>query len=353
MGNGAEPLRFAVWGGRRYPKALLRVPFLFVTREKSHSERKRRRKEVFFPSCVPEDAVKRFNTFACLSEGGENDNEFSLPGVCSSRVPVLKTPFSEPEWQDPEFLRKVRGFEGMLRVRKSLEGAGGCASGWLAAENDSGGPQVKPVSGTNKGDVGFSRASSARRAGWSAAENDSEGQQVKPASGANKCDVGFSRASSARRGAGENAPEGHLSARETAHASAGESKGAIELHEVKESVLVTFAATTTAGDRGLLEKSESEFSKNVAECAASSGRSCSAHATAGESDGTIGFCHLSEIEFPSFECIWVCCCCCMCTFACCAWSVCCCFLISISSCARFFIFCRVCCCCTCALHTHA
>ena len=25
------------------------------------------------------------------------------PGVCSSRFPVLKTPFSEPEWQDPEF----------------------------------------------------------------------------------------------------------------------------------------------------------------------------------------------------------------------------------------------------------
>ena len=61
------------------------------------------------------------------------------PGVCLSRVPVLITPFSEPEWQDPEFLRKVRGLEGMLRVRKSLEGDGGCASGWSAAENDSGG----------------------------------------------------------------------------------------------------------------------------------------------------------------------------------------------------------------------
>ena len=139
----------------------------------------------------------------------------------------------------------------MLRVRKSLDGAGGCASGWLAAENDSGGQQVKPVSGTNKDDVGFSRASSARRgAGWSAAENDSEDQQVKLA-------------------------------------SAGESKGTIELHEVKESV------TSTTGDRGLLDKFESEFSKNLAECAASSRRSCSAHATAGESDGTIGFCRLS------------------------------------------------------------
>ena len=67
---------------------------------------------------------------------------------------------------------------------------------------------------------------------------------------------------------------------------------------------MTCPTTTTAGDRGthgLLEKSESDFSKNLAECAASSGRSCSAHATAGESDGTIGFSRLSELEFPSLN----------------------------------------------------
>ena len=62
---------------------------------------------------------------------------------------------------------------------------------------------MKPVAGTNMGDVGFSCASTTRRdAGWSAAGNDSEGQQVVLASGTNKYTVGFSRASSARRGAG-------------------------------------------------------------------------------------------------------------------------------------------------------
>ena len=70
-----------------------------------------------------------------------------------------------------------------------------------------------------------------------------------------KRDVGLLRASSAGRGAGENAFEVHKSdfsgnetALETAHASAGESKGIIELHEVKESVLLKSATTTTAGD---------------------------------------------------------------------------------------------------------
>ena len=96
----------------------------------SHCERKGKGegKKSFSHRAFPEDAVKCFNTFACLSKDGENDTEFSLPGF-SSRVPVLKTPFSKPEWQDPEFLRKVRGLEGMLRVRKSLERADGCASG--------------------------------------------------------------------------------------------------------------------------------------------------------------------------------------------------------------------------------
>ena len=117
----------------------------------------------------------------------------------------------------------------MLRVRKSLEGAGGCASGQHS---------------------GHSSIS-----GWSAAENESGGQQAKNASVTNKRDVGLLRASSAGRGAGENALEVHKSvfsgnetALETAHASAGESKGIIELHEVKESVLLKSATTTTAGD---------------------------------------------------------------------------------------------------------
>ena len=118
MGNGVEPLRFAIRSGRRYSKLLLRVPLL----------------------------------------SGKKDKV----------VPVLKTPFSEPEWQDPEFLRKVRGLEGMLRVCKSLEGTGGCASsisGWSAAENVSGGQLGKPASGTMR------------------RENVSGGQLGKPASG--------------------------------------------------------------------------------------------------------------------------------------------------------------------------
>ena len=141
------------------------------------------------------------------------------------------------------------------------------------------------------------------------AENESGGQQAKNASVTNK--RGLLRASSARRGAGENALEVHKSdfsgnetALETAHASAGESKGIIELHEVKESVLLKSATTTTAGERGthgLLEESESDFSKNLAECAASPGRDRSAHATAGESDEIIGSSRLSELEFPSLN----------------------------------------------------
>ena len=50
-------------------------------------------KKFFSNRAFPEDVVKCFNTFACLSEDGENDNEFLPPGVFSSRVPVLKTPF--------------------------------------------------------------------------------------------------------------------------------------------------------------------------------------------------------------------------------------------------------------------
>ena len=42
---------------------------------------------------------------------------FPSPGVCLSRVPVLKTPLSEPAWQDPEFLRKFRGLESTMLAK--------------------------------------------------------------------------------------------------------------------------------------------------------------------------------------------------------------------------------------------
>ena len=64
---------------------------------------------------------------------------------------------------------------------------------------------------------------------------------------------------------------------------------------------------TTAGVRGsaavVTADAVAVFKKlaDLVSCCApdvTAGRSCSAHATAGESDGTIGFCRLSEIEFP-------------------------------------------------------
>ena len=137
----------------------------------------------------------------------------------------------------------------MLRVRTSLEGAGGCASGHHSGHSS--------ISGNSS---------------WCAAENESGGQKVKNAFVTNKRDVGILGASSARGGAGENALEDHRSdfsgnsADAAAHASAGYSKGIIELHEVKESVLSKSArvagATATAGESGidgLLEESESDF----------------------------------------------------------------------------------------------
>ena len=130
--NGKRSRTFKVrdLGWKEVFKGASQGAFAVRKERKSRSERKGEGegKKLFSHRAFPEDAVKCFNTFACLSEGGENDNEFSPPGVCLSRVPVLKTPFSEPEWQDAEFLRKVRGLEGMLRVRKRLEGEGGCAS---------------------------------------------------------------------------------------------------------------------------------------------------------------------------------------------------------------------------------
>ena len=174
----------------------------------------------------------------------------------------MKTPFSEPEWQDPEFVRKVRGLEGMLRVRKSLERAGGCASGLGAAETDSGSQQIKPVSGTNSRGVGISSASIARRvAGKTAAENDSEGPQVQLSSG--------SCASSACRSAGwvaaSNDSEQDCNHEVRALSIPGE-KGIIGLREVNESDRFGKVAATAAASAGesegiirLLEVSESEF----------------------------------------------------------------------------------------------
>ena len=65
----------------------LAVPKVCIKEEEKEKER------LFSDRAFPEDVVKCLKTFACLSEGGENDNEFSSPGVFSSRVPVLKTPF--------------------------------------------------------------------------------------------------------------------------------------------------------------------------------------------------------------------------------------------------------------------
>ena len=118
---------------------------------------------------------------------------------------------------------------------------------------------------------------------------------------------------------------------ETAHATAGASKGIM----------------------GLLEGMESDGSKNrarvinviaTAESAAMTGQvgSSSAHATAGESEGIIGSLKLSEFEFPFFEFVrsWVVVIC-MCTPCCpfCCYCVCTCL-------PWFFFFCCVCCCCT-------
>ena len=150
IGNRSRTFKVRGFGWKEVSKGVARGAFPSRQVSTSQCERqgKGEGKKFFSHRAFPEDAVKCFNTFECLSKDGENDTEFSLPGF-SSRVPVLKTPFSEPEWQDPEFLRKVRGLEGMLRVRKSLERAGGCASGLGTAETDSGSQQIKPVSGTN------------------------------------------------------------------------------------------------------------------------------------------------------------------------------------------------------------
>ena len=154
-------------------------------------------------------------------------------------------------------------------------------------------------------------------------ENVSGGQLVKPASGTTKRDVGFSCASLVRRGT-ENALEDHESALATAHATADESKGIIELHEVNESeflksVDVLADHCPPCAGRSLEQATESQLLKSahvLAErCPPCAGRSreqarvqkmsgaaeMTAHATAGESDGTIGFCRLSEIEFPSLN----------------------------------------------------
>ena len=200
---------------------------------------------------------------------GINNALFQVPSSSQFQFPdVLEAEFR----LDPEFRRRVVGLERMLRVRDSLQAKSVC-------ETDLEDP-VKPVAGTNLGEVGFSSTSmTSRDTGWSAAENDSKGQQVVLASG-------FSCASTARPGAGWLAAETDL---EDQHASACESKETIGLHEV---------VATTAGGRGLLETSEPDFSKNLADCAASSWRSCSAHATACEREGIIRLHKFIESDFP-------------------------------------------------------
>ena len=53
----------------------------------------------------------------------------------------------------------------------------------------------------------------------------------------------------------------------------------------------------------MLEEAESDFTKNLAECAVSPGRVRSAHATAGESDKIIGSSRLSELSLNSSGCV--------------------------------------------------
>ena len=98
------------------------------------------------------------------------------------------------------------------------------------------------------------------------------------------------------------------------HATAGAFNGNIGLLDGPVSALSKKSSVaeleTTAGVRGsaadVTAGAVAVFKKladPVSWCAAdtTAGRSCSAHATAGESDSTIGFCRLSEIEFPSLN----------------------------------------------------
>ena len=141
---------------------------------------------------------------------------------------------------------ELSALNAMLRVRESLQANS-------VSETDLNVP-VKPVAGTNLGEVGFSSTPvTSRVTGWSAAENDSKGQQVVLASG-------FSCASTARSGAAWLAAETDL---EDQLASAGECKKTIGLQEV---------VATTAGGGWLV--AEADFEDQ--------------HASAGESKETIG-----------------------------------------------------------------
>ena len=270
---------------------------------------------------------------------GINNALFQVPSSSQFQFPdVLEAEFR----LDPEFRQRVVGLERMLGVRDSLQAKSVC-------ENDLNDP-VKPVAGTNMGDVGFSSTSTTRRdAGWSAAENDSKGQQVVLASG-------FSCASSARPGAGWLAAETDP---EDQHASAGESKETIGLHEV--------VATSTAGGRGDVGCKHIGSLDFVQESCVRCLRAifcmlqCSesaAHATAGEREGIIRLHKFTESDFPPHldnsslslnsrpGCVAAVC---MCTQCCPS------LLPALSParvCSWFFISCCVpCCCCTCACFT--
>ena len=49
MGNGVEPLRFAIRGGKRYSKVFLRVPLLSQKKDKVVLKEKEKEKERIFP----------------------------------------------------------------------------------------------------------------------------------------------------------------------------------------------------------------------------------------------------------------------------------------------------------------
>ena len=213
IGNRSRTFKVRGFGWKEVSKGVARGAFPSRQFRTSHVERKGEGegKKFFSHRAFPEDAVKCFNTFECLSKDGENDTEFSLPGF-SSRVPDLKTPYSEPEWQDPEFLRKVRGLEGMLRVRKRLEGEGGSDGGQLSGQSS--------VPGTTS---------------WSAGENDSGGEVFARRCGGDGV-LAVARSAPGCDVAGAlGVPHVHSRRADTAHASAGESEGIIRLLDVSES----------------------------------------------------------------------------------------------------------------------
>ena len=318
-GNRSRTFKVRGFGWKEVSKGFARGAFPSRHFSTSQVERKGKGegKKFFSHRAFPEDAVKCFNTFQCLSKDGENDTEFSLPGF-SSRVPVLKTPFSEPEWQDPEFLRKVRGLEGMLRVRKRLEGEGGSDGEQLsghssvpgttsryAGEDDSGGEMSASSLVPLRGSAGENDSGgkvSARRSGGDgvlAVARSAPGYDVSGSAGEN--DSGGKV--SARRGGGDRVlavacsapgcdgagalgvPRVHSRRADTAHASAGESERIIRLLDVSESAFPPLPNSSHAHNscHRLSTSACARASWSAAACAGAAARVCPVSSSSAES----------------------------------------------------------------------